>query len=76
MPNEINVDPRYLKYSKAEVESLLDKVDSSTIATEENVRNIVNNYFVDDEPAPEEQSDALATNGTQEPEEQEEAPGE
>lgn len=57
MPNEINVDPRYLKYSKAEVESLLDKVDSSTIATEEDVRNIVNNYFVDDEPAPEEQSD-------------------
>jgi hypothetical protein len=76
MPNEINVDPRYLKYSKAEVERLLDKVDSSTIATEEDVRNIVNNYFVDDEPAPEEQSDALAANGAQEPEEQEEAPGE
>lgn len=49
MTNEINVDPRYLKYNKADVERLLDKVENSAIATEEDVRNIVNNYFVDDE---------------------------
>jgi hypothetical protein len=72
MTNEINVDPRYLKYNKADVERLLDKVENSAIATEEDVRNIVNNYFVDDESVLEEQSDALATNGTQESEEPEE----
>ena len=43
--NNVTVDPRFLKYDKAEVETLLDKVNDTTTATAEGVRGIVKNYM-------------------------------
>ena len=54
MANEVNVDPRYLKYDKNEVEEILDDVVNTTLATEEGVRNIVKNYEPEVEPEPDE----------------------
>lgn len=42
MANGVTVDSRFLKYNKADVERLLGIVDNTTLATEEDVRNIVN----------------------------------
>lgn len=53
MADNVTVDPRYLKYNKAEVEQILDDVVNTTLATEEGVRNIVKNYNPDPEPEPE-----------------------
>ena len=58
MANEVTVDPRYLKYNKAEVEELLDRVKSTTLATEEGVRSIVRDWEKDEsEPEPEVESE-------------------
>ena len=54
MADNVTVDPRYLKYDKAEVEKILDDVVNTTLATEEGVRNIVKNYEPEVEPEPEE----------------------
>jgi hypothetical protein len=54
MEDNVKVDPRYLKYDKAEVEKILDDVVNTTLATEEGVRNIVKNYEPEVEPEPEE----------------------
>lgn len=53
MANESTVDPRYMKYSKAETETLLDKVNNQKEASEEAVRGIVQNWTPDTEPEPE-----------------------
>lgn len=51
MAKEVIIDPRYLKYSKDEVENLLGKVENELVpATEEDVRNVVRNYTPDVEP--------------------------
>lgn len=51
MANEVIIDPRYLKYSKDEVETLLGKVENELVpAEEEDVRNVVRNYTPDVEP--------------------------
>ena len=47
--NDVTIDPRYLKYDKSEVETLLDKVDKELVpAEEESVRNIVRNWQPED----------------------------
>ena len=38
------VDPRYLKYDKDEVEDLLDKVKAQQTATEADIRAMVTDY--------------------------------
>ena len=43
--DNVTVESRYLKYNKAEVETLLDKVNDITTATAEDVRGIVKNYM-------------------------------
>lgn len=65
MGNEVTIDPRYMKYNKAETEALLDKVNNQKEASEEAVRGIVKNWSPDAEPEPE-----------PEPEEEEEESGE
>ena len=58
MANEVTVDPRYLKYNKAEVEETLDSVKNTTLATEEGVRSIVRDWEKDEpEPEPEAESE-------------------
>lgn len=42
---DVNIDPRYLKYNKADVERLLGEVENTTLATEEGVRGIVSGYL-------------------------------
>lgn len=45
MADKVTVDPRYLKYDKADVERILDKVENELVpASEESVRNIVSGY--------------------------------
>lgn len=39
--SKMNIDPRYMKYNKDEVEELLDKMASSSLASETDVRAIV-----------------------------------
>lgn len=48
MANEVNIDPRFMKYDKAEVEEILDKANEMLVlAEEEDVRGIVANYDPD-----------------------------
>lgn len=54
MANEVNIDPRYSKYSNKQIEELLDRVKNP--ASEEDVRNIVRNY-TEPEPEPEEEEE-------------------
>lgn len=49
MANNTTVNPRYLTYTKDEVQTLLDKVNDETVATEESVRSIVTNYSNDND---------------------------
>lgn len=44
MAGRVTVESRYLAYNKAEVEALLDKVESMNEASEESVRDIVRNW--------------------------------
>ena len=50
MGNNVTIESRYLKYNKAEVEALLDKVDNAGAATEESVRSIVKDWGRSTEP--------------------------
>lgn len=47
--NRTQIDPRYLKYDKDEVEELLDKVDAQQTATEADIRAIVTDYLPDND---------------------------
>ena len=45
MANEVNIDPRFMKYDKAEVEEILERADEMlVVAKEEDVRGIVADY--------------------------------
>lgn len=52
MAGGVTVESRYLTYNKAEVEALLDKVESMTEASEESVRDIVRNWSPSREQKP------------------------
>lgn len=52
MAGRVTVESRYLAYNKAEVEALLDKVESMTEASEESVRDIVRNWSPSREQKP------------------------
>ena len=49
MANNTTINPRYLTYNKDEVQTLLDKVNAETVATEESVRSIVTDYSNDND---------------------------
>ena len=49
MENSTTINPRYLTYTKDEVQTLLDKVNAETVATEESVRSIVTDYENDND---------------------------
>lgn len=42
--NRTQVDPRYLKYNKDEVEEILDKADALQVGTEADIRAMVTDY--------------------------------
>lgn len=44
MAKKTEIDPRYLKYNKDDVEALLDKVAAQHDASESDVRSIVTDY--------------------------------
>lgn len=46
---QANIDPRFLKYNKDEVEALLDKIGAQQTATEADVRAIVTDYSLEGE---------------------------
>ena len=47
MANEVNIDPRFMKYDKTEVEEILERADEMLVlAKEEDVRGSV----ADDDP--------------------------
>lgn len=50
--NRTNVDPRYMKYNKDEVEAILDMVTAVGLASEADVRSIVSGNHPDPEAEP------------------------
>ena len=42
--NRTQVDPRYLKYNKDEVEEILNKADALQVGTEADIRAMVTDY--------------------------------
>lgn len=48
MANEVNIDPRFMKYDKGEVEEILERADEMlVVAKKEDIRGIVANYDPD-----------------------------
>lgn len=47
--NKTNIDPRYMKYDKPDVEALLDKINAQQTATETDIRAIVTDYTPEEE---------------------------
>lgn len=79
MENEVTVDPRYLSYNKADVETLLGKVDNADAEPTEGSTNMISSGAVaaaltDMAEVGEKVGDVPDENP--EPEEQEEEPGE
>jgi len=50
--DKTNIDPRYLKYNKDEVESILDNAATAGLASEVDVRAIVSGSLSEPEPDP------------------------
>jgi len=50
--SKTNIDPRYLKYNKDEVEDILDKASAAGLASEADVRAIVSGSLSAPEPDP------------------------
>ena len=52
MANDVEINPRYLKYDKADVERLLGEVENMKPSSEESVRSIVKDWMQDAESEP------------------------
>lgn len=46
MDNNVNIDPRYMKYDKADVEALLDKVNNADAEPTEESENMISSGAV------------------------------